>query len=56
LNPFIFHAPTRIISGEQMALSAGDFVRELKGNKVLLVTDAFLERSGMLDGIIASLT
>lgn len=39
-----------------MALSAGDFVRELQGNKVLLVTDAFLVRSGMLDGIIASLT
>lgn len=55
MNPFVFHAPTRVYFGENSVSSCGDFVRELGGTRVLLVTDAFLERSGMLAEIIESI-
>jgi len=56
MNPFVFHAPTRVYFGENSATSCGDFLRELGGTHVLLVTDAFLEKSGMLSGIVESIT
>jgi alcohol dehydrogenase class IV len=55
MNPFIFHSPTRICFGEGMALSAGDFVRELSASRVFLVTDNFLRSTDLVKAIIANL-
>lgn len=55
MNPFVFHTPTRVYFGEDSASSCGDFVRELGGSKVLMVADAFLEKSGALKPLIESI-
>ncbi len=55
MNPFVFHTPTRVYFGEESATSCGDFILELGGSRVLLVSDAFLEKSGMLAPIIESI-
>ena len=55
MNPFVFHTPTRVYFGEDSASSCGDFLRELGGNKVLMVADAFLEKSGALKPLIESI-
>lgn len=55
MNPFVFHTPTRVYFGEDSARSCGDFLRELGGKKVLMVADAFLEKSGALEPLIESI-
>jgi len=55
MNPFVFHTPTRVYFGEDSASSCGDFLRELGGKKVLMVADAFLEKSGALKPLIESI-
>ena len=55
MNPFVFHTPTRVYFGENSASSCGDFLLELGGNKVLMVADAFLEKSGALTPLIESI-
>lgn len=55
MNPFVFHTPTRVYFGENSASSCGDFLRELGGTKVLMVADAFLEKSGALTPLIDSI-
>jgi len=42
--------------GETSAASCGDFIHDLGGSRVLLVSDAYLEKSGMLNPIIESIT
>lgn len=56
MNPFVFFTPTRVYFGEYASSGCGDFISELGGKKVLLVSDAFLARSGMLSAIIESIT
>lgn len=55
MNPFVFHTPTRVYFGENSASSCGDFLLELGGKKVLMVADAFLEKSGALRPLIESI-
>jgi alcohol dehydrogenase class IV len=55
MNPFVFHTPTRVYFGENSASSCGDFLLELGGKKVLMVADAFLEKSGALIPLIDSI-
>ncbi len=55
MNPFVFHTPTRVYFGEDSASSCGDFLRELGGKKVLMVADAFLDKSGALKPLIESI-
>ena len=55
MNPFVFHTPTRVYFGENSASSCGDFLRELGGTKVLMVADAFLEKSGALTPLLVSI-
>jgi alcohol dehydrogenase class IV len=55
MQPFTFHAPTRIIFGEDTACSIGEIVKELGGKKSFIVTDANLIKAGLLDRIIKGL-
>lgn len=55
MNPFVFHTPTRVYFGENSASSCGDFLLELGGKKVLMVADAFLEKSGALRPLLESI-
>lgn len=55
MNPFVFHSPTRVYFGEQSSQSCGDFLREFGATGVLLVSDAFLVKSGMLAPMIESI-
>jgi alcohol dehydrogenase class IV len=54
MQPFTFHAPTRITFGADTASSAGEFVKELGGTRTLIVTDANLMKAGLLDKILSS--
>ncbi len=52
MNPFIFHAPTRVMFGENIAQTAPEMVKEFGGCKVILVTDDVLLKTGILKPII----
>lgn len=56
MNPFVFFTPTRVYFGEYASTGCGDFISELGGKRVLLVSDAFLVQSGILNPIIESIT
>jgi alcohol dehydrogenase class IV len=56
MNPFVFFTPTRVYFGEYASSGCGDFISELGGKQVLLVSDSFLSKSGMLSSIIDSIT
>ncbi|MBS2006293.1 MAG: iron-containing alcohol dehydrogenase [Cyanobacteria bacterium SZAS TMP-1] len=55
MNPFVFTSPTKVRFGEEGLSSCGDYVQELGGTKVLIVTDAFIAKSGKLAPLIASI-
>ncbi len=55
MNPFVFMAPTKVRFGEAGVSSCGDYVQELGGKKVLIVTDAFISKSGKVQPLIDSL-
>ena len=55
MTPFTFSTTRSIISGSGKAAEIGPIARPLLGDKVLLVTDAGLRRSGLLDPSLASL-
>jgi alcohol dehydrogenase class IV len=55
MTPFIFNTTRSIISGPGKAAEIGPIARELLGDRVLLVTDAGLRRSLLLDPSLASL-
>jgi alcohol dehydrogenase class IV len=55
MNPFVFTIPTKIRFGESGASCCGDYVQELGGHKVLIVTDAYISKSGKLKPLIDSI-
>jgi alcohol dehydrogenase class IV len=55
MTPFIFNTTRSIISGPGKAAEIGGFARPLLGERVLLVTDSGLLRSGLLEPSLASL-
>jgi alcohol dehydrogenase class IV len=55
MTPFTFSTTRSIISGSGKAAEIGPIARPLLGDRVLLVTDAGLRRSGLLDPSLASL-
>ncbi len=48
---FIFRNPTKIVFGKGAAGEVKEEVEQLKGTKVLLVTDKFLEKSDMVEKV-----
>lgn len=52
MNPFVFHSPTKVTYGEHTAATAIDGVKELGGSRTLIVTDAVLMKTGIVDPII----
>ncbi|MCA3563012.1 MAG: iron-containing alcohol dehydrogenase [Methylocystis sp.] len=55
MTPFTFSTTRSIISGSGKAAEIGPIARLLLGERVLLVTDAGLRRSGLLEPSLASL-
>lgn len=55
LQPFDFHAPTRVVFGAGSLKRLGELARELGDTRVLLVTDPGLEEAGHPQRAIASL-
>ncbi len=53
LQPFIFHAPTKIQFAEGLASSAAETFQELGASKILLIVDGALVNNGLVDPIIA---
>jgi alcohol dehydrogenase class IV len=51
MNPFMFHGPTKILFGEGLALTVPETIKELGGSRVLMVTDAVLLKTGIVDPI-----
>jgi len=54
MNPFVFHCPTKVTFGEQVASSAQETISELGGKKTLLVTDAVLLKTGILEPVMSA--
>lgn len=52
MQPFTFHTPTRIIFGEDTASGVCEIIKELGGEKTLIVTDANLIKAGVLKPIL----
>ncbi len=55
MTPFTFNTTRTIISGSGKAAEIGSIARPVLGERVLLVTDSGLLRSGLLDPALASL-
>jgi len=55
MNPFVFTSPTKVRFGEEGLSSCGDYLQELGGKNALIVTDAFIAKSGKLAALIASI-
>ena len=55
MNPFVFMSPTKVRFGEDGISSCGDYVQDLGGQKVLIVTDAYISKSGKLQPLLASI-
>ncbi len=55
MTPFTFNTTRTIISGPGKAAEIGSIARPLLGERILLVTDSGLLRSGLLDPALASL-
>ncbi len=53
MNPFVFHCPTKVNFGEHMAATAADVVKEYGGTKALIVTDAVLVKTGVLQSVLS---
>jgi alcohol dehydrogenase class IV len=53
LQPFIFHAPTKIQFAEGLASSAAETFQELGASKVLLIVDGALVKNGLVNPIIS---
>lgn len=54
MQPFTFHAPTKISFGVDTAGGVGDLVKELGGKKTFIVTDANLIKANILTPIFES--
>jgi alcohol dehydrogenase class IV len=53
MNPFIFHCATTIRFGEGLSSSTADFVADLGGSRILVVTDDVLIKAGLVKPILA---
>jgi alcohol dehydrogenase class IV len=56
MSPFVFNTTRSIVFGPGKATNLATIARPLLGERVLLVSDSFLLKSGLLDQAIASLT
>jgi alcohol dehydrogenase class IV len=54
MNPFMFHAPSRIYFGEETSLTAPDLMKDIGGSRVLIITDDVLVKTGIIAPIIDS--
>ena len=54
-TPFDFHPTTRVIFGEGTLAQLGQRAAELRGNRVLLVTDPGIVRAGLVERALESL-
>jgi alcohol dehydrogenase len=52
MNPFIFHAPTRITFGEGVASDACEILKESGGNSVFLITDQQLVKTPAVSSLL----
>jgi alcohol dehydrogenase class IV len=55
MNPFVFTAPTKVRFGDSGVSSCGDYVQELGGHKVMIVTDSYISKSGKLGPLVTSI-
>jgi alcohol dehydrogenase class IV len=55
MQPFTFHTPTKISFGEDTASGVGELLVEFGGTQPLLVTDANLQKAGVLTPILLGL-
>lgn len=55
MQPFTFHTPTRISFGEDTASGVGDILQEFGSTHPLLITDANLQKAGLLEPILKGL-
>ena len=56
MNPFQFHFPTTLKSGNGLVRQAGALLKPHVRNKLLVVTDQGLMASGVMDSFFSSLT
>lgn len=56
MNTFVFHSPTKVCFGEQLAATAYELVKEAGGSLPLVITDAFLADSGVIEPILAGIS
>src|SRR5215470_15076146 len=52
MEPFSFHAPTKITFGDDTAGSACDVIKEFGGKKTLIISDANLIKAGLLTPVL----
>jgi alcohol dehydrogenase class IV len=52
MNPFVFHAPTKILFGEALSPAIAEQIKEAGCSKIFLVTDAILIETGILEPIL----
>ncbi|MBC7999946.1 MAG: iron-containing alcohol dehydrogenase [Leptolyngbya sp.] len=52
MNPFVFHVPTKIAFAEGAGSSTCEIVKELAGNKALIITDKPLLEGGYLTSVL----
>lgn len=55
MQPFTFHSPTKISFGEDTASGIGDILYEFGARRPLLITDANLQKAGLLSAIMEAL-
>lgn len=53
MDPFVFHAPTKIVFGEGLAISAYDCIQEMNGERIILITDKQLAKTELVSGLIS---
>src|SRR5579872_1973076 len=52
MNPFVFHAPTRITFGEGVAADACEILKGLDGNNIFLITDKQLIKTTAVSSLL----
>ena len=52
MEPFVFNAPTKISFGQGIASLAVDNIREMNGNRILLITDSQLLKTDRINSLV----
>jgi len=52
MNPFMFHAPSRIYFGEETSLTSPELMKDIGGSKVFIITDEVLLKTGLVSPIV----